>query len=132
MCDTQEAFSGIGPHTAHDLCHELVIHPSIPPAVLCADEEMYSTLRDGIPVYVSQYASAQYRTRCLSMPNLNSPLAYNYKSDTNYLHQYMKVYCKSSVRMTRDDHNKFARRGLFDPAHTIGEFSSAKCTLLLT
>lgn len=122
MCDTQGAFSGIGPHIAQDLCHELAICPSIPPAVLCADKEMYATLRDGIPVYVSQFTSAKYRTQCLSMPNVNSPLAYNYKSATNYLNQYLKVYCKSSVRMARDQYNNFARRGLFDPAHTIGKF----------
>ncbi|CDO75084.1 hypothetical protein BN946_scf185010.g9 [Trametes cinnabarina] len=120
ICQRQDIFNGYGQHTTHDLLHSLAIWPSMPPAELCADDNLYSNFKQALSDYANQYISPTYRKRCLGTPNQNSPLVYNYKSDDNYLRQYLKVYRKSTVRMTAEEYNLFARSGLFNGSHIIG------------
>ncbi|KAI0324990.1 hypothetical protein GY45DRAFT_1375105 [Cubamyces sp. BRFM 1775] len=120
LVSIQEAFNGYGQHTATDLLHSLVIWPGMPPREVCADEQMYAALRAGLSVYASQYVSAEFRTRCLSIPNHTAALTFNYKSDINYINQYLHVYRKCTVRMRADLYNKYAMVGLFDTKHVIG------------
>ena len=121
LVSIQEAFNGYGQHTATDLLHSLVIWPGMPPREVCADEQTYAALRTGLSVYASQYVSAEFRTRCLSIPNHTAALTFNYKSDINYINQYLHVYRKCTVRMRADLYNKYAMLGLFDPKHVIGK-----------
>ncbi|OSD00095.1 hypothetical protein PYCCODRAFT_1394003 [Trametes coccinea BRFM310] len=121
ICSTQEVFNGYGQHTAHELLHELGLWPGMPVAELCCDEDTYSAFKQELHLYAEQYTSSTYRERCLSLPNQDSPLVYNYKSDDNYHKHYLRVFRKASVRVPRALFNRLAKAGLFNPAHTIGE-----------
>ncbi|KAJ2981406.1 hypothetical protein NUW54_g10877 [Trametes sanguinea] len=116
-----DIFNGYGQHTSHDLLHTLGLWPGMPASELCADEEMFIRFKSSLHTYAAQYTSTTYRRRCLSLPNRLSPLEYNYKSDDNYHKLYLKVFRKSVVRMTREEYNGFAKAGLFDSSHVIGE-----------
>lgn len=120
MCKQQKYFAGFGRHTVHDFLHKLGIWPNTPPAVICASDTLYEAFKALLHTYPAMFSSPTYRTRCLSTPNSHSSLSFNYKSDGNYLRQYVWVFRKSIVRMERDDYNRFLKAGLFDPAHTIG------------
>ena len=121
ICSTQEVFNGYGQHTAHDLLHSLALWPAYPPALLCADDTLYEQFKTALNAYAAQYTSATFRSRCVSTPNQTSPLYYNYASDDNYLNMYLRVFRKCAVRMEREEYNRFARLGLFDPSHIIGK-----------
>ena len=114
-----------------DLLHYLAIWPGMPPRELCADANLYEALRTGLASYAAQYVSAEYRTRCLGTPNVTASFAFNYKSDINYVNQYLKVYRKCTVTMKADIYNKYARLGLFDCAHTIGRLRRLFSSLFL-
>ncbi|KAJ2998088.1 hypothetical protein NUW54_g7064 [Trametes sanguinea] len=121
LCSRQDVFNGYGQHTSHELLHVLGLWPGMPALELCADEEMFNRFKMCLHTYAAQYTSNTYRRRCLSLPNRQSPLEYNYKSDDNYHKLYLRVFRKSLVRMTREEYNRFARLGLFNSDHVIGE-----------
>ncbi|KAI0665794.1 hypothetical protein C8Q78DRAFT_1083646 [Trametes maxima] len=130
ICNKQEVFNGYGQHTTHDLLHSLGLWPTMPPAVLCADDKMYEEFKNALSMYARQYITDTYRERCLSTPDPNSPLAYNYKSDDNYLQQFLNVFRKCQIRMPKDEYNKFTKLGLFNPSHIIGkQLTSLRSTL---
>ena len=124
LTTTQEVFNGYGQHTAMDLLHTLTIWPGMPSRELCADEDLYARLRAGLHEYASQYVSAEFQTRCLLVPNQSAALAYNYKSDINYINQYVAVYRKCNVDVNAELYNRYAMLGMFDPQHVIGQFAS--------
>ncbi|CDO77527.1 hypothetical protein BN946_scf184912.g26 [Trametes cinnabarina] len=126
MCSNQDVFNGYGQHTAHDLLHKLGIWPGMTPYSLCTDDTKYDHFKRALHEYAQQYQSPPYRARCLGVPNHPSALTYNYKSDDNYHMHYLLVYRKSTVRMSREDYNSFAKQGLFNPSHVIGEPYSFK------
>ncbi|OSC97864.1 hypothetical protein PYCCODRAFT_1471507 [Trametes coccinea BRFM310] len=121
LCSRQDVFNGYGQHTSHGLLHVLGLWPGMPASELCADEGMFNRFKMCLHTYAAQYTSNTYRRRCLSLPNRQSPLEYNYKSDDNYHKLYLRVFRKSLVRMTREEYNRFARLGLFNSDHVIGE-----------
>ncbi|OJT03403.1 hypothetical protein TRAPUB_6001 [Trametes pubescens] len=121
MCSTQEVFAGFGQHTAHDALHDMAMHPGTPPIFICSDDDRFARLKSTLGTYPLQYVSNNYRQRCLSYANQPSPIAYNYTTDDNFLQRYLKVYRKSVVRMSRELYNEFARLGLFNRLHRIGE-----------
>ncbi|KAH9849989.1 hypothetical protein C2E23DRAFT_735966 [Lenzites betulinus] len=120
MLGNQELFNGYGQHTAHDLLHSLGLWPTTPPLIVCSDEDLYLRFKEALHSYAQQFSSDTYRKRCLSQPNHSSSIVFNYMSDDNYHNQYLKVFRKSSVRLTQEEYNMFARQGLFNPSHTIG------------
>ncbi|EIW60877.1 uncharacterized protein TRAVEDRAFT_71124 [Trametes versicolor FP-101664 SS1] len=120
LLHTQQVYNGYGAHTAMDLLHRLGIWPGMPLFEFCSNDELYSLLRDILPVDASQYVSPTYRTRCLSLPNREAAFAFNYKSDINFVNQFLKVYRKCSVKMSREQYNMYVKNGLFNPSHTIG------------
>ncbi|KAI0354351.1 hypothetical protein OH77DRAFT_492536 [Trametes cingulata] len=121
LCDLQFVFNGYGQHTSHDLLHRLALWPGMPPDRLCRDEQLYQEFKEALSSYASQYASPEYYTSCLGVTNRNAALAYNYKSDDNYIAHYVDVFRKALVRMDTALYNKYAMRGLFNPEHIIGE-----------
>ncbi|KAH9853346.1 hypothetical protein C2E23DRAFT_728878 [Lenzites betulinus] len=120
ITSTQDVFNGYGQHTATDLLHSLALWPGMPLRQLCSDDTRYNEFKEALAVYAQQYVSDTYRTRCLSLPNRSTPLAFNYKSDTNYLNQYLKVYRKCEVQLSAETYNRYASLGMFNTAHTIG------------
>ncbi|EIW53681.1 uncharacterized protein TRAVEDRAFT_174501 [Trametes versicolor FP-101664 SS1] len=120
LLHTQQVYNGYGAHTAMDLLHRLGIWPGMPLFEFCSNDELYSLLRKILPVDASQYVSSTYRTRCLSLPNREAAFAFNYKSDINFVNQFLKVYRKCSVKMSREQYNMYVKNGLFNPLHTIG------------
>ncbi|KAI0640829.1 hypothetical protein C8Q79DRAFT_1039139 [Trametes meyenii] len=121
MTSIQAVFNGYGQHTANDLLHSIGLWPGMPPATLCRNKPLYAEFKAALSSYASQYISKEYRERCLSIPNRHASLAYNHKSDANYINQFVQVYRKIRVRMPADLYNKFARKGLFNPEHIIGQ-----------
>ncbi|KAJ2991476.1 hypothetical protein NUW54_g8181 [Trametes sanguinea] len=121
LCSNQAVFNGYGQHTSHDLLYILGLWPGMPSAELCADEALFKSFKLCLHTYAQEYVSDVYRKRCLSLPNRKSPLEYNYKSDDNYHKYYLRVFRKSIVRMPREEYNRYASAGLFNPSHVIGE-----------
>ncbi|OSC97968.1 hypothetical protein PYCCODRAFT_1376170 [Trametes coccinea BRFM310] len=121
MCGSQDIFNGYGQHTAHDVLHTLRLFPTTSPTYVCSNDTVFKRFKDGLSVYAKQFVSDTYRERCLCKPNRLSPLSFNYTSNDNYLHQYLKVYRKSTTWMSRDEYNAFACEGLFNREHVIGE-----------
>nr|VWP01029.1 Oligopeptide transporter OPT-like protein [Ganoderma boninense] len=120
LTSNQEVFNGYGEHTDNDLLHHLRLWPGMPILELCRSNVLFQRFEEALHVYATQFISQEYRSRCLSTPNADAAFAFNYKSDTNYVNQYVTVYRKCSVRLKRDQYNAFAKEGLFDSAHTLG------------
>ncbi|OSC99552.1 hypothetical protein PYCCODRAFT_1446678 [Trametes coccinea BRFM310] len=121
MCSSQDVFNGYGQHTAHDLLHRVRLFPTTPPFYVCSSDVLFDRLKSTLSSYAKQYISTTYRERCLCQPNQLTPLFFNYTSNDNYLNQYLLVFRKSTLRMPRDEYNQFAKEGLFNRAHTIGD-----------
>ncbi len=124
ICANQAVFNGYGRHTAHDLLHHLRVWPGTPPSVICSDDSQYSRFKTLLGNYARIFVQQEYQYACLGTPNLDSPVAYNYKSDNNYINQYVKVYRKWSVRLGAYEWNEYYFEGLFDREHTLGAPSS--------
>lgn len=120
MCSKQEVFNGYGRHTAHDLLYHFHVWPGTPPSVVCGDDDQYIQFKTLLGTYARQFVDAVYRERCLGAVNMASPFAFNYKSDDNYLGQYVKVYRKWTVNVPAIKYNELYMDGLLDPGHTIG------------
>ncbi|KAI1782815.1 hypothetical protein LXA43DRAFT_1103394 [Ganoderma leucocontextum] len=120
ICSKQKFFNGYGRHTAHDLLHHFHVWPGTPPSVVCGDDYLYDRFKILLGTYARQFVGATYRERCLGMVNMDTPFAFNYKSDDNYLSQYVKVYRKWSINIPAAEYNDMYMDGLLDPQHTIG------------
>ncbi|TBU51721.1 hypothetical protein BD310DRAFT_833714 [Dichomitus squalens] len=117
----QDIFNGYGRHTAHDLLFYFGVWPGTPPSIICADDEIFHRFKVLLGTYARQFVEDKYRGACLGTANSRSPFAFNYKSDVNYLNQYVKVYRKWEVNITPAQYNELYMDGLLDPNHTIGE-----------
>ncbi|KAJ7140358.1 hypothetical protein C8R46DRAFT_847296, partial [Mycena filopes] len=53
--------------------------------------------------------------------NSNNPFLFNEVSNTHFIQGYVLVYRTLEVRMPVELYNRYQRRGLFDPDHTIGD-----------
>ncbi|KAI0362331.1 hypothetical protein OH77DRAFT_1416577 [Trametes cingulata] len=121
LCDLQFVFNGYGQHTSNDLLHRLALWPGMPPEKLCRDEQLYQDFKKALAAYAAQFATPEYYSRCLGVPNRGAALAFNYKSDDNYIAKYVDVFRKALVRMDAALYNKYAMQGLFNPQHIIGQ-----------
>ncbi|KAM5531772.1 hypothetical protein V8D89_014542 [Ganoderma adspersum] len=119
LTERQDIFNGYGQHTASDLLHDLGIWPGMPVEEVCKNGMLFQSLKIRLHTYAIQFVSDLYRIRCLSVPN-GPAFAFNYKSDTNYINQFLTVYRKCSVRIRHDEYNFMVRQGLFNVDHTIG------------
>ena len=114
-------FNGYGRHTAHDLLFYFHAWPGMPPSVICSDDELFHRFKALLGTYARQFIGSKYRSACLGIVNSRSPFAFNYKSDSNYLNQYVKVYRKWEVNIEAPQYNELYMDGLLDPNHTIGK-----------
>ncbi|KAI0348878.1 hypothetical protein OH77DRAFT_1374560, partial [Trametes cingulata] len=121
LCDLLFVFNGYGQHTSNDLLHRLALWPGMPPEKLCRNEQLYKEFKEALSSYAAQYASPEYYSSCLGVPNRGAALAFNYKSDDNYIAKYVDVFRKAVERMDAALYNKCAMRGLFNPHHIIAE-----------
>ena len=119
LTERQDVFNGYGQHTASDLLHDLGVWPGMPVEEVCKNYILFQSLKTHLHTYTKQFVSDLYRVRCLSVPN-GPAFAFNYKSDTNYINQFLTVYRKCSVRIRREEYNSMAQQGLFNANHTIG------------
>ncbi|KAI0699597.1 hypothetical protein C8T65DRAFT_742416 [Cerioporus squamosus] len=120
ICKQQGVFNGYGRHTAHDLLHHLGLWPGTPYLVLCSDEDLYHQFKILLHLYAAQFRSEQYQADCVGSPTALSPLAFNIRSNDNYINKYVLVYRKWEVRMEADLYNELYKQGVFDSKHTIG------------
>ncbi|KAI0348937.1 hypothetical protein OH77DRAFT_1415807, partial [Trametes cingulata] len=120
LCDLQFVFNGYGQHTSNDLLHRLALWPGMPPEKLCRNEQLYQDFKKALAAYAAQFATPEYYSKCLGVPNRGAALAFNYKSDDNYIAKYVDVFRKALVRMDAALYNKYTMQGLFNPQHTIG------------
>ncbi|PIL36895.1 hypothetical protein GSI_00585 [Ganoderma sinense ZZ0214-1] len=119
LTERQDIFNGYGQHTASDILYDLRIWPGMPAEHVCKDNKLFQSLKIRLHTYAAQFVSDRYRELCLSVPN-GPAFAFNYKSDTNYINQYLSVYRKCFVRIRREQYNAMAREGLFNSEHMIG------------
>lgn len=120
MCANQKVFNGFGRHTAHDCLHLLRIFPGEPPFLVCEDDVVFARFKAGVISYMAQWVSPSYRERVASLQNHVNPLAFYYRSDANFINQYMHVFRKWRVRVPSAEYNAFVSEGLLDEEHTIG------------
>ena len=121
MCREQQIFNGFGRHTTNDLLHILGLWPGTPPYVVCSDDVAYSQFRTALLEYTQTWTTDQYWKDCLAPTNLHSPVAFNHRSDSNYMNRYMFVFRKSEIsQMPGDLYNTYVRKGLLNPDHMIG------------
>ena len=112
---------GMGKQLANDFLFEIAVHPDMPSSELCADEAQYKRFHTHIPVFMSRWISHKFLELCGGTTNSKNPLAFNSKSDQNFLRSYVRVYRRREVRVQADLYNLYQSLGLFDPDHTIGE-----------
>ncbi|KAJ7653068.1 hypothetical protein DFH06DRAFT_525272 [Mycena polygramma] len=111
---------GIGKQLANDFLFEVAIHPDMPSFELCADEEQYERLKVHLPVFMSTWVSPKFLERCGGTPNSSNPLAFNSKSDRNFLGGFVRTYRRKEVRVYTDLYNLYSSLGHLDPTHVIG------------
>ncbi|RDB22952.1 hypothetical protein Hypma_009804 [Hypsizygus marmoreus] len=115
------AFSGFGRHTANDFLYRLGLFPGTPCYEICKDPDAYRKLKEGIHAYFSEFQSSRFLKRVSSTTNSQNPFAFNKKSHKDYLSSHIDVFRRVSVLMKKDTYNAYAKQGLFDESHTIGE-----------
>ncbi|KAJ7662790.1 hypothetical protein DFH06DRAFT_1042758 [Mycena polygramma] len=111
---------GIGKQLANDVLFEVAIHPDMPSFELCTDEEQYGRFKAHLPVFMSTWVSPKFLELCGGTPNSSNPLAFNSKSDQNFLRGYVRTYRRKEVRVHADLYNLYASLGYLDPTHAIG------------
>ncbi|KAJ7176819.1 hypothetical protein C8R46DRAFT_44716 [Mycena filopes] len=121
LLDVAGPAAGVGQHLANDLLYCLALHPDTPSFDICSNDETYGELRTFLPQFMSTFASPTFLSRCAGLPNSDNPFIFNEVSNTHFLQGYVLVYRTLEVRMEVDLYNRYQRRGLFDPEHTIGE-----------
>ncbi|KAJ6459765.1 hypothetical protein C8R47DRAFT_1081163 [Mycena vitilis] len=68
------------------------IHPDTPSFELCSDETQYQRLKTHLPDFMNTWVSPKFLKRCGGTPDSLNPLAFNTKSDRNFLSGYVDVY----------------------------------------
>ncbi|KAF7335901.1 hypothetical protein MSAN_02327200 [Mycena sanguinolenta] len=111
---------GMGKQLANDFLFEIAVHPDMPSGELCTDEAQYERFRTHIPVFMSRWVSGKFLTLCGGTPNSKNPLAFNWKSNKNFLRMYVLVYRRRETRVKAELYNLYQSLGLLDPNHTIG------------
>ncbi|KAK7001753.1 hypothetical protein R3P38DRAFT_3044301 [Favolaschia claudopus] len=120
LLDANGPGGGVGQHLANDLLFCCALHPDTPANVLCADDDLYGSLRDTFPSFMAKFSSKTYFARCGSTPNTRNPFSFNLTSDTNFLRGYVQVYRKEEARVPAALYDLYQSRGLLDPQHTMG------------
>ena len=82
------AFGGLGRHLANDFLYHVAIPPGLSASAVCADEQMWDRLRNGILPYMQQWRHRDFISRCITTKNSTNPFAFNYRSHRNYISEY--------------------------------------------
>ncbi|KAK6975071.1 hypothetical protein R3P38DRAFT_565437 [Favolaschia claudopus] len=120
LLQTDGPGGGVGQQLANDLLFGAAIHPDMPSAALCEDDDIYNSLRQHFPTLMAKFASKTYFARCGGTPNTGNPFSFNLTSDTNFLRGFVQVYRKEEARVPAELYDLYQSRGLLDPNHTIG------------
>ncbi|KAG6847247.1 hypothetical protein H0H93_009287 [Arthromyces matolae] len=115
------AWGGFGRHLANDFLYLQAIYPGTPAYDICANDTIYSRLKAAIPPYMAQWRSPEYLSSCGGTANSTNPFAFNETANRNYSASHIHVFRRITVLVPADLVDSYARQGLLDPDHTIGE-----------
>ncbi|EMD39381.1 hypothetical protein CERSUDRAFT_47298, partial [Gelatoporia subvermispora B] len=119
LCSAQFVFNGFGMHLANDFLFSLAFWPGTPASVICANDELFNTLKNAIQPFMTQWVSSKYRKRVCSNANTSNPLVDHNHSYLNFVNQYVHVYRRQEVRVPTELYNCMVLSGLLDEAYTI-------------
>jgi hypothetical protein len=122
ICGNQPVFSGIGRHTAMDICHLSGIHPAMPVHLVCLCNKHFDRFLAGIIQGMDLWSSDSFLHFCATnSTRADYPFTYQYSVQRNYVSSYVKVHEKPTCRVERDLYNMMVTEGLMDPNHIIGQ-----------